>query len=195
MSDEDIRADIARARRRDRDALDRVLTALQSRLRAAAASRLGGQLRARMGTSDLLQTTYVDVVRSITEFRGDDPDTFVAWIARIMENNLRDRARFFGRQRRKGDQAADSPPDAVPGGSTPSFEAMQLESLAAVGKAIASLPEDQREIIRMRLIEERDYEDIAAATGRSPGALRMLMSRARAALTLRLDDAVGGDEA
>ena len=186
MEPAQIRADIARARRGERDALDRVLTAVQSRLRAAASSRLGGPLRARMATSDLLQTTYVDVVRSIGEFRGDDPDTLVAWISRIMENNLRDRVRFYGRQRRAAEEDRETP-DVAAGGHSPSAEAVQVEKLAAVGKALAQLPEDQRQIIQLRLIEGRDYDEIAKTLGRSQGALRMLLSRARAALTMRLD--------
>ena len=90
MEPSDIRDDIASARRGERDALDRVLTALQSRLRTAAANKIGTPLRRKMATSDLLQSTYVDVVRSIQSFEGDDPDTLVAWITRIMENNVRD---------------------------------------------------------------------------------------------------------
>lgn len=187
MENDEIRADIARARRGEREALDRVLTAVQSRLRAAASSRLGGPLRARMATSDLLQTTYVDVVRSIGEFRGDDADTLVAWISRIMENNLRDRVRFYSRQRRSAEEKHASPPELAADGRTPSVEAMQVENLAAVGKALAELPEEQRKIIQLRLIEGREYDEIAATLGKSPGALRMLLSRARAALTLRLD--------
>ncbi|MCA8952689.1 MAG: sigma-70 family RNA polymerase sigma factor [Planctomycetes bacterium] len=189
---DDLRADIARARRGERDALDRVLTAIQTRLLAAASNRLGGALRARMATSDLLQTTYVDVVRSIGEFRGDDPDTFVAWISRIMENNLRDRARFYSRQRRAAEQDREAPPELPATDRSPSAAAMQIENLAAVGRALAELPGDQRRIIQLRLIEGRDYDEIGALLGRSPGALRMLLSRARAALTLRLDQSNDG---
>ncbi|MCA8963506.1 MAG: sigma-70 family RNA polymerase sigma factor [Planctomycetes bacterium] len=187
MPPDDIRDDIAQARRGDRPALDRVLSALQARLRAAATNRLGGPLRAKMATSDLLQTTYVDVVRSIGEFRGEDPESFVAWIMRIMENNLRDRLRFYGRQRRAPEEQLDQPLDGPDKGPTPSVEAMQVEHLAAVGKALAELPEDQRRVLQMRVFERREYDDIAAAMGRSQGALRMLLSRARATLTMRLD--------
>ena len=49
------------------------------------------------------------------------------------------------------------------------------------------MPEDQRQIIQLRAFEGRDYDEIAAMLGRTPGALRMLLSRARALLTLKLD--------
>jgi len=187
VESDDLRQDISRARRGEREALDRVLTAVQSRLRAAAVNRLGSPLRAKMATSDLLQSTYVDVVRSIHDFRGDDPDTLVAWITRIMDNNLRDRLRFFGRERRRNEQQHDEPIDGPANDPTPSFEAIQVENLAAVGKALTELPEDQRQIIELRLIEGCDYDEIAERLGRSHGALRMLLSRARAALAMRLD--------
>ena len=187
MEPSDIRDDIASARRGERDALDRVLTALQSRLRTAAANKIGTPLRRKMATSDLLQSTYVDVVRSIQSFEGDDPDTLVAWITRIMENNVRDRLRFYGRQRRSPEVDHEDVPDVAAGDATPSFEAMQLEHLSAVGKVLAEMPEAQRQIIQLRAFEGRDYDEIAAMLGRTPGALRMLLSRARALLTLKLD--------
>ena len=120
MQPDPLHDDIQQARRGDRDALNRVLTAIQSRLRAAASSRLGVPLRAKMATSDLLQSTYVDVVRSIKDFAGDDAQTLVAWVTRIMENNLRDRLRFYGRQRRSPEVDQGEQPE-VPGDiNTPS---------------------------------------------------------------------------
>ncbi len=48
--------------------------------------------------------------------------------------------------------------------------------------AIRQLPEDQRAVIVMRFIEEMDYAEVAAITGKSPGALRVAQHRALAAL-------------
>jgi len=140
-----------------------------------------------MATSDLLQSTYVDVVRSIKDFQGDDEPQLVAWVTRIMENNLRDRARFYGRQRRNPEVDSEEAPEPAGHDATPSVEAMQVENIAAVGRALAELPEEQRQIMQLRLIEGREYEEIAAMLGRSVGSLRMLLSRARASLTVRLD--------
>lgn len=191
MASNVFRKDILLARQGDGDALNRVLTALQTRLRIAAAQRLGPPLRAKMATSDLLQSTYIDVVRSIKDFQGEDAPQLVAWITRIMENNLRDRARFYRRQRRNPEVVADEQPEAAGSVPTPSAEAMQVENLAAVVEALAELPEEQRQIMQLRVIEGRDYEEIAEQLGRSVGSLRMLLSRARAALAIRLERMLG----
>ncbi|MFO1076307.1 MAG: sigma-70 family RNA polymerase sigma factor [Planctomycetota bacterium] len=183
----EIRNDIASARRGDQEALQRILVAVQSRLRTAASHRLAGPLRAKMGTSDLVQSSYLTIVERISEFRGEDTATFVAWVTRIMENNLRDRLRYYGRQRRAPEGSQDETFDAVADMPTPSAGVMRAEEHAVFHKALASLPDEQRQIIQLRLIEGREYDEIAGMLGRSPGALRMLLSRARAALTLRVD--------
>ncbi|MFK7742347.1 MAG: RNA polymerase sigma factor [Planctomycetota bacterium] len=188
---EELRADIARARRGETDALDRVLVSMEARLRSAAAHKLGAPLRAKMATSDLLQSTYVDVVRSIKSFEGDDPETLVAWITRIMENNVRDRLRFFGRQRRAAEIDQTEPPEVPSEGPTPSFEVMKVEHLAVVGKVLSEMPEEFRRIIQLRQFEQREYEEIATLMGKSTGALRMMLSRAMAMLMTRVDKAIG----
>ena len=44
---------------------------------------------------------------------------------------------------------------------------------------IASLPSAQQALIRMRHVEEMEIDEIAAVTGSSPGAIRVMLSRAR----------------
>ncbi len=194
MDAHQIRSDIALARRGETEALDRVLKALESRLRAAATNRLAGHLRARMGTSDLLQSTMLDIAKNIGDFRGENADQLLAWSGRIMDNNLRDRARFFGRQRRRGEHGAEVPPDAVASGPTPSFEAMRVEHIEALYRALSELPDDYQQILQLREFEKREYDEIAATLDRSEGAVRMLISRARAALYVKLDRMLGDDD-
>jgi RNA polymerase sigma factor (sigma-70 family) len=59
-------------------------------------------------------------------------------------------------------------------------EALRLEA------AIESLSADHRDVILMRKFEELSFAEIAARTGRSEDAARMLLARAMTALTLTL---------
>ena len=44
--------------------------------------------------------------------------------------------------------------------------------------ALADLSADSREVIVLRSIEERDWDEVANKMGRSPGAVRLLWARA-----------------
>ena len=57
-----------------------------------------------------------------------------------------------------------------------------------LANALARLPEDYREVITLRHVEGRSFEEIAAAMGRTSGAVRMLWMRALE----RLGEADGG---
>jgi RNA polymerase sigma-70 factor (ECF subfamily) len=43
---------------------------------------------------------------------------------------------------------------------------------------LADLSADSREVIILRSIEERDWNEVASKMGRSPGAVRLLWARA-----------------
>lgn len=62
---------------------------------------------------------------------------------------------------------------------------------AAVREALASLSEEQREALRLRVIEERDYPDVASALGIREDAARARVSRALRALNARLGELEG----
>jgi RNA polymerase sigma factor (sigma-70 family) len=55
----------------------------------------------------------------------------------------------------------------------------QLDTRVALERIIGALPPLQREIIRMKDMEEYEVEEIAEITGTKPEAVRMNLSRAR----------------
>ncbi|MCA8972465.1 MAG: sigma-70 family RNA polymerase sigma factor [Planctomycetes bacterium] len=182
------------AKQGDTTALGKLLEAIEGNMREASKARLGERLRGKLRTSDVLQTTFVDVVKNIQDFRGEDAETFAAWVRRVLENNIRDKARFFGRERRRDetDAAVPEADDFDPGGTplddnTPSNKVADVEHLHIIGKAMESLEDDYRTVITLRMIECLDHAVIADRMGRSEGAIRMLYSRARAALAVRFN--------
>lgn len=62
------------------------------------------------------------------------------------------------------------------------------ETIRAVEKAIEKLPDNQQKVLRMRVFEDMEYEDIASATGLSEGSLRVMLSAARKTLRKLLDN-------
>lgn len=182
---------IRKAKAGDRQALDSLLEDLQGRLRTVVERHLGTELRARLRASDVLQSTYLDVVRSIRDFQGDDEEAFVAWVAAIVQNNVYDKGKYFNAGKRRSrdgaDQALDDRlaiPDPTP---TPSMRAVRIENLLLVSKALENLSELHRQVLFLKLVEDRSHKEIADTIDRTEPATRMLLSRARAALALEMD--------
>ena len=152
---------------------------------------MGPGLRAKVRTSDVLQSTYLDVVKSVERFEGDDEEAFVAWIARIMENNIRDKGKYFQARKRRDPEGPTRPlneaEDVRTPTATPSVEAVRAEDLVLVSRALEGLVEDYRQVIILRMVEGRSHKEVGELLGRSEAATRMLLSRARAALALALE--------
>lgn len=179
--------DIERAVEGDRSALESLLERSQGRLRRIATRLVGPRLRERVSVSDIVQSCYVEIIRSIRGFRDTSEGSFEAWSRKVLENGVRRKCRYFSAEKRAG-ETDDTSLESEPAGSapTPSRAAVNAESLQRLERAMTRLSDEHREIVRMRIIEGKPHDEIAAALGRSPTAVRMLLSRARAKLSLAL---------
>jgi RNA polymerase sigma-70 factor (ECF subfamily) len=77
------------------------------------------------------------------------------------------------------------PPTLLP---DPAYEALdeRLSLPQAVLAALADLPDAERELLRLRVVEERPYREIAARLRCSPAHARVRVSRALRRLQLEL---------
>ena len=196
MPNDDFQADLRRARAGDRDALERLLARQHERLERMARRKLGTGLKARVRTSDILQSTFLDVIRSVPDFEGESEEAFGGWVARILENNIRDKGKYFAAQKRREPTTPLDVEDDAPGlpapTPTPSACAAGAEDLLLVSRALEALPEDYRRIIILRQIDGRSHKEAAEILGRTEAATRMLLSRARASLAIEIDRLRGG---
>ena len=184
---DDKQQEIERARAGDRAALHSLLARSHDRMRRYTGSLLGNRLRARLSVSDVLQSCYVDVVKGISTFREDNDAAFEAWTRRIVENGVRRKSRELGALKRGADRTTDEPLELPSPGPTPSGCAVTAEQLSRVEAALTKLRDDHREVLRLRIVEGLAHEEIARRMGRPLGATRMLLSRARAELSLHLE--------
>ena len=173
-------------------AMDALYARVAPRVHAYVRMRMGPSLRSRMDSRDILQATLLKSFQSLGEFRGDDANALMAWLARIAEREILDRADYHQRARRSADREAPlSRPDVLEGRVTSVLSRMIRDERAEkLEAAMAGLTEAHREIILLRKFQELPFREIAARLGKSEDACRMLLARALAALTVRLADSM-----
>lgn len=130
-----------------------------------------GYLRARgaVDPEDLLGEVFLQVARDLPRFGDADDDAAVRrWVFAIARNRLIDASR---RERRRPALAPGTPPDrAAPAESEPIDPALLA--------ALASLSEDQGEVLALRFVADLSLDDVATVTGRTVGAVKALQHRA-----------------
>lgn len=90
------------------------------------------------------------------------------------------------RRRREREERAAAPE------AFSSAEAEQRDTRAAVERELAKLPEDQREVLVLRLLGERSYREIAEITGKKLGTVGWLVSEGLQRLSVGLAPLVDG---
>jgi RNA polymerase sigma-70 factor (ECF subfamily) len=132
------------------------------------------RVAARAAAEDVAAETWVQVVRGLGGFRGDER-AWRSWLFTIARHRAIDEAR-----RRSRHPAA--PLDELPHGSEPrtgDAAAAAMANLAtdALIEAIGQLPPAQAEVILLRVLADLDNETVARIVGRSPGAVRIAAHR------------------
>ncbi len=134
--------------------------------------------------ADLTAEVFAEALGSAPRF---DPalGTAAAWLFGIARNVLarsRERGRVEDRARRRlGMPVLALDDEAI----------AQIEATAADGRALAllgELPADQRDAVRARVVDERDYGEIAAELRCSESVVRKRVSRGLAVLRARLSE-------
>lgn len=175
------------ARAGSSEALEELFERYGERLLAIVRLRMGRSLRSQMESRDILQASLLKALSRFDQFAGDGGSSLMAWLARVAENEIRDRADYLGRQRRdaarevalgsRDRQVADRIRSA-------SSRLVLSEQLQRLERVLEELPEDYREVVVLRRLEELTWTQVGQRLGRSPDACRMLLSRALAALTV-----------
>jgi RNA polymerase sigma-70 factor, ECF subfamily len=180
-----------RARTGSDAALAQLVERFSPRLLAVIRLRLGPGLRAHLESRDVLQETWLKALARLDGFAGGQAGSFMAWLAQIAANEIRDRADYHGRQRRDGAREDRLSADELDGfAARVRSETSRIalgEETARLERALLALSPDHREVIVLRRLEERPFAEVGALMGRSPDACRVLLARALAALTLEME--------
>jgi RNA polymerase sigma-70 factor, ECF subfamily len=135
---------------------------------------------------DLTQEVFLRALRALPRFT-DRGVPYTAYLLTIAANVARDRWRAGpSRAVLVGDVPERADPE--PG---PARRAIEGDRRSALVRALDRLAPDQRQVLRLRILEGRSSAEVAAITHRSPAAVRQLQVRALAALRAALDDQLG----
>ncbi len=181
---------VERARHGDAPALEALLERNKERLEGLAHARLGEALGQKVRSSDILQSTYLRVVKSIDRFTGATEDDFANWIVRVLENTLRDRARYHNAEKR--DRGRDvgrdihelNPASRTP---TPSAQAGFAEELLLISRAMQRMPANYARMLTLHLEGTVSHRETAEIFECTENASRVLLARARARLLVELE--------
>lgn len=154
-------------------------------------------LRNRSDAEEIAQDTFIRAHRGLVRFRGDS--SLATWLHRIVVNLARNRYWYFFRRRRHAtlslDCALDTDSNATfsdliaADGADPAHEAVTSEFAELVAGCMEKLETRHREILTLRNVLHRSYDEIAATLGINPGTVKSRIARARHNLRALLAEA------
>ncbi len=167
-------------------ALGRLLELCRPYLILVADQHLAPNLRAKVSPSDLVQDTCLEAQRDFARFTGSTEGDLLAWLRRILLNNLANvRRHYLGTDKRRVSRevalAETSPAELLNGlrvEESPSGEAQARERDEELQRALARLPQETRQIVYWRNYDRLTFEDIGRRLDRSAEAVRKTWARA-----------------
>ena len=139
---------------------------------------------------DILAETFAVALEGRRRFRGGDEEAARAWLHGIARHQLADHFRRTGAQRRALARLR------IERRPLTDVEYERIEDLAGsrelrdqVAEKLEALPVDQREAVRLRVVEEQAYQTLSEALDISEDTARARVSRGLRALRLAVDAA------
>ena len=166
---------LVKVREGDEDARTRLVVRYQTLLRRWAHGRVPARARAHVDTDDLVQVTFLQALNKVGKFEPRRQGAFFAYLRTILLNAIRQVLRRVDRQ-----PVHEALPDELEASRpSPLAEAISAEAVDSYEAALATLTEEQRQAVVLRVEMGFTYQQVAEAMGSpSMDAARMLVTRA-----------------
>lgn len=181
---------IEQAQSGDADARERLFRLSRSYLAVAARAHVESWMQGKADASDVVQQSLLEAHRNFADFHGSSEGEWLAWLRRILTNNLADMVRHYRKAAKRNvarevslqamqplddSQVVFEPQASQP---SPSQQLMQRDSLLRVAAAMEQLSADHQEVIFLRNLMRLPFDEVARRMGRSRPAVQMLWMRA-----------------
>ncbi len=184
MSNREYQALIEEALKGNQDAIGQLFDKHRPYLKILTQRAVDGRLQARIDDSDLVQQTYLSAIKNFEKFDGKEEAQFIAWLRKIHERNIQDTIRrHLGSDKRSIKHERDAEAGGNEGGLfhletlSPSQRVMQAEEAVRLAEVMGSIPEDQREAVRLRHLEGWSLAELEKHFDRSETAVASLIKR------------------
>lgn len=162
-----------------------------------ARQQLDPRLCGKLDASDIVQDALLQAHLHKEQCRGKSEPERLAWLRRILLNELAGAIRHFARRRRDADLEVSLQEELSRSSarledwlaateSSPSQQAGRHEQLLELAAALAELPDDQREAIEIHHLQGLPFTEIAELMGRSKPSVAGLIFRGVRSLRKRL---------
>jgi RNA polymerase sigma-70 factor (ECF subfamily) len=171
----------------DQQALGQLFAQCLPRLRRLLTLKGGAALRTA-DLDDLVQEAWLEAVRQFPDYTYQGPDSFFRWLATVALHRMANLQRMAAAQKR--DRRLERPLQGdgstlLPGGVTPpalgpgpGTVSVGAETQARLDTALATLSDDDREVITLARVQGLPLQEIAERIGRTRNAVALLLSRA-----------------
>ncbi|MCA9260218.1 MAG: sigma-70 family RNA polymerase sigma factor [Planctomycetales bacterium] len=183
----DFRASLASARSGCNDSLGFVLEHCRGYLLAAANAECPGDLAGKIAPSDLVQQTLLEAHRDFGHFQGQRREHMLAWLNRILRNNMLTAIRSYrttamrnvGREISATELPEDDPCLEAEGSPvSPASWMIAQEEAWLLERAMERLPDEYRQVVVLRCWHQLSFPEIGKLMQRTPEAVRKLWTRA-----------------
>ena len=162
-------------------------------LRMLARTQMRPAYQAKLSVSDIVQQAMTQAVAAIDTFRGETEAEFRGWLRQILSRHLTHLDRDLHRDKRDIRRECSIEQKLATSSlrlegllagnvGTPSQHAVACEHVVALAIAIESLPEAQRDAIRLHYLEGLKLSEVASRLDKSTGAIAGLLHRGMKAL-------------
>jgi RNA polymerase sigma-70 factor, ECF subfamily len=170
----------------DKHAIDLLLQKHRAPLRAFVDRYMDPRVRGRLDPSDLVQEAQLVIARRLPDFLARRPMSFDLWMRKTARERLHNAHRDHRAQRRDVNREAPQQDESsvalaeqlIASDPSPSKVVEARERSAQIAAIVADLPEGDREILLMRLLDKMPYDEIATLWDVTVAAARQRFVRA-----------------
>ena len=129
------------------------------------------RVRDQTVAEDVTQEVFMKALKSVGRYQ-DTGKPFSAWLYQIAVNSVADRYRAA-----RPVEDIDEQRDLAVSGPALEEVAAQRDELRRIWNVVETLPKQQKIAMVLKFQEDMKIEDIAAAMGKTPGAVKLLIHR------------------
>jgi RNA polymerase sigma-70 factor (ECF subfamily) len=147
-------------------------------------------MRGRVGTEDVVQSTFLSAFRGLGGYEDRGRGSFLAWLKTILRNRIAQRLRQHAAERRdtnREEPLGESHSSTTAQDPSPSEIAARAESCSRLLEAVAELPSEHRDLIICHFFEGMSTRSMARTFDASETSVRRRLGKSLELLRKQMD--------